>query len=71
MRGALLIAKEEYPDLDVEAYLDRIAEMAREAVASRAVESLRTSLVGRAPIIVGRVCSNEKLVGPFSLTTAR
>jgi regulator of sirC expression with transglutaminase-like and TPR domain len=31
VRGALLIAKEEYPDLDVEAYLDRLAAMAREA----------------------------------------
>ncbi|MFZ0889913.1 MAG: tetratricopeptide repeat protein [Candidatus Binataceae bacterium] len=30
-RGALLIAKEEYPDLDVEYYLDRIAALAREA----------------------------------------
>lgn len=30
-RGALLIAKEEYPDLDVEQYLDRLAALAREA----------------------------------------
>ena len=30
-RGALLIAKEEYPDLDVEHYVDRLAELAREA----------------------------------------
>jgi regulator of sirC expression with transglutaminase-like and TPR domain len=30
-RGALLIAKEEYPDLDIEQYLDRIAALAREA----------------------------------------
>ncbi len=30
-RGALLIAKEEYPDLDVEAHIDRLAELAREA----------------------------------------
>ncbi|HUY28931.1 MAG TPA: tetratricopeptide repeat protein [Candidatus Binataceae bacterium] len=31
MRGALLIAKEEYPSLDVDLYLDRISELAREA----------------------------------------
>jgi regulator of sirC expression with transglutaminase-like and TPR domain len=31
LRGALLIAKEEYPELDLETYLDRIAAMAREA----------------------------------------
>ncbi len=30
-RGALLIAKEEYPALDIENYIDRIAELAREA----------------------------------------
>jgi regulator of sirC expression with transglutaminase-like and TPR domain len=30
-RGALLIAKEEYPDLDVAGYLDRLAALAREA----------------------------------------
>ena len=30
-RGALLIAKEEYPALDVDHYLDRITELAREA----------------------------------------
>jgi regulator of sirC expression with transglutaminase-like and TPR domain len=30
-RGALLIAKEEYPDLDVEKYLDQIAELTAEA----------------------------------------
>ncbi len=30
-RGALLIAKEEYPDLDVEKYTDRLAALAREA----------------------------------------
>ena len=30
-RGALLIAKEEYPDLDIEEYLDKIATLAREA----------------------------------------
>jgi regulator of sirC expression with transglutaminase-like and TPR domain len=30
-RGALLIAKEEYPDLDIETYIDRLAELAREA----------------------------------------
>ena len=30
-RGALLVAKEEYPDLDIEQYLARIAELAREA----------------------------------------
>lgn len=30
-RGALLIAKEEYPDLDPENYLDKIAALAREA----------------------------------------
>lgn len=30
-RGALLIASEEYPGLDIEHYLDRIAELAREA----------------------------------------
>lgn len=30
-RGALVIAKEEYPDLDIEKYLDRLAELAREA----------------------------------------
>ncbi len=30
-RGALLIAKEEYPDLDVEEYLDKLATLAREA----------------------------------------
>jgi regulator of sirC expression with transglutaminase-like and TPR domain len=30
-RGALLIAKEEYPDLDLETYIDRLAELAREA----------------------------------------
>jgi len=29
--GALLIAKEEYPNLDVDAYMERIAAMAREA----------------------------------------
>lgn len=29
-RGALLIAKEEYPDLDIDAYLDKIAALARE-----------------------------------------
>jgi regulator of sirC expression with transglutaminase-like and TPR domain len=31
LRGALLIAKEEYPGLDIDAYLERIAAMAREA----------------------------------------
>ncbi len=31
IRGALLIAKEEYPSLDVKLYLDRISELAREA----------------------------------------
>ncbi len=30
-RGALLIAKEEYPDLDVDKYLDKIAALAAEA----------------------------------------
>lgn len=30
-RGALLIAKEEYPDLDIAGYLDRLAALAREA----------------------------------------
>jgi regulator of sirC expression with transglutaminase-like and TPR domain len=30
-RGALLIAKEEYPDLDIEANLDQLAVLAREA----------------------------------------
>ena len=30
-RGALLIAKEEYSDLDVDKYVDRLAELAREA----------------------------------------
>ena len=30
-RGALLIAKEEYPDLNVDHYVDRLAELAREA----------------------------------------
>jgi regulator of sirC expression with transglutaminase-like and TPR domain len=30
-RGALLIANEEYPDLDVEKYIDRLGELAREA----------------------------------------
>ena len=30
-RGALLIAKEEYPDLDIEAYIDKLAALAREA----------------------------------------
>jgi regulator of sirC expression with transglutaminase-like and TPR domain len=30
-RGALLVAKEEYPDLDVEMYLNQIAALAREA----------------------------------------
>ena len=30
-RGALLIAKEEYPDLDLDAYQDKLAALAREA----------------------------------------
>src|ERR1700733_9290819 len=30
-RGALLIAKEEYPDLDIDKYLDKIAALAAEA----------------------------------------
>src|SRR6202451_4785810 len=30
-RGALLIAKEEYPSLDIDEYLDKIATLAREA----------------------------------------
>src|SRR5260370_7851780 len=30
-RGALLIAKEEYPDLDIDKYLERLAELVREA----------------------------------------
>src|SRR5208282_3287743 len=30
-RGALLIAREEYPDLDVDQYMDRLAALAREA----------------------------------------
>ena len=30
-RGALLIAKEEYPDLDIEKCLEQIATLAREA----------------------------------------
>ncbi len=30
-RGALLIAKEEYPELDIDAYLDKLAALAREA----------------------------------------
>ena len=30
-RGALLIAKEEYPDLDIDQYLDKLAALAREA----------------------------------------
>src|SRR5580704_5164430 len=30
-RGALLIAKEEYPNLDIEKYLDQIADLTREA----------------------------------------
>jgi regulator of sirC expression with transglutaminase-like and TPR domain len=30
-RGALLIAKEEYPELDIDHYLDRLAALAREA----------------------------------------
>ena len=30
-RGALLIAKEEYPELDIEVYLDKLAALAREA----------------------------------------
>ena len=29
--GALLIAKEEYPDLDIAQYLDKLATLAREA----------------------------------------
>lgn len=31
LRGALLIAKEEYPDLDLDSYFDQVAAMAREA----------------------------------------
>jgi regulator of sirC expression with transglutaminase-like and TPR domain len=30
-RGALVIAKEEYPDLDIDLYLERLADLAREA----------------------------------------
>src|SRR5580658_4089868 len=30
-RGALLIAKEEYPDLNIDGYIDKMAELAREA----------------------------------------
>src|SRR5258708_6495883 len=30
-RGALLIAKEEHPDLDINAYIDKLAALAREA----------------------------------------
>lgn len=30
-RGALLIAKEEYPDLDIDGWIDQLAELAREA----------------------------------------
>ena len=30
-RGALLIAQEEYPDLDIDAHLDKLAALAREA----------------------------------------
>src|SRR5260370_23231940 len=30
-RGALLIAKEEYPSLDIDEYLDKLATLAREA----------------------------------------
>ncbi|MBV8770944.1 MAG: transglutaminase family protein, partial [Deltaproteobacteria bacterium] len=30
-RGALLIAKDEYPDLDLEKYLDRLTALSREA----------------------------------------
>lgn len=30
-RGALLIAREEYPDLDIDAYIDKLATLAREA----------------------------------------
>jgi regulator of sirC expression with transglutaminase-like and TPR domain len=39
-RGALLIAKDEYPDLDLEKYLDQLAALAREAEpALRAAET--------------------------------
>jgi regulator of sirC expression with transglutaminase-like and TPR domain len=39
-RGALLIAKDEYPELDLERYLDELAALAREAEpAMRAAES--------------------------------
>src|SRR6516162_5689934 len=39
-RGALLIAKDEYPELDLEKYIDQLAALAREAEpALRAAES--------------------------------
>jgi regulator of sirC expression with transglutaminase-like and TPR domain len=46
-RGALVIAKEEYPDLDVDQYLERLAELAREAsrwmnAAANTVEQVQT-----------------------------
>lgn len=44
-RGALLIAKEEYPALDIEQYLDRLAQLAREA----------------APVIAGGTDTIEKV----------
>lgn len=46
-RGALLIAKDEYPDLDLEKYLDQLAALAREAepalrAAEGTVEKIQT-----------------------------
>src|ERR1700747_2973257 len=46
-RGALLIAKDEYPDLDLDKYLDQLAALAREAeptltVAESTVEKIQS-----------------------------
>jgi hypothetical protein len=42
-RGALLIAKEEYPNLDIDEYLDKLATLAREAEPSSVSSCCRIS----------------------------
>jgi regulator of sirC expression with transglutaminase-like and TPR domain len=54
-RGALLIAKDEYPDLDLEKYLDQLAALAREAEpALHAAESTVEKIQGLSEFLFTR-----------------
>jgi regulator of sirC expression with transglutaminase-like and TPR domain len=59
-RGALLIAKEEYPDLDVEHYLDRMTALARQA---ESLVSVGANTVERVQLLSGFLFDEQGFAG--------